>query len=254
ATSDVTNRNQLRVLRFTNLLSGSPIVDQYLVNVDPYTADPFAGTPPTPAPGTTDKIQTNDARILNAEWRNNRLLASQTVGLPADAEAHARWYELSTAAATPSLTSQQTLDPGPGIYTYFPSVAIAPSGDVGMTFMESSSSEYMSMYVTARATGETTMQTPVLAKNGEATYTGLIGAETSPFRAGDFSGIGVDPVDGTFWAANEYAGLFDPAPSANWATWIAHFSLSGSPTPNQPPLANAGGPYSGTEDVAVNFD
>src|SRR5262245_3989766 len=172
ATTDVTNRNQLRVLKFTNLLSASPIVDQYLVNVDSYTADPNLGTPPATQPGTTDLIQTNDGRILNAEWRNNRLVAAQTVGLTGDAEAHARWYEISTAAATPVLVSQETLDPGPGIHTYFPSVAIAPSGDVGMTFMQSSSTQYMSMYVTARAAAETTMQPPVLAKLGEATYTG----------------------------------------------------------------------------------
>jgi PKD repeat protein len=254
ATTDITSRNQLRVLKFTNLLSGSPTVDQYLVNVDPYTADPISGTPPATQPGTTDRIQTNDGRILNAEWRNSRLVASQTVGLTSDAESHARWYELNTASGTPSLTSQQTLDPGPGIYTYFPSVAIAPSGDVGMTYMESSSSEYMSMYVTARGASEPTMQPAVLAKSGEATYTGLIGAETSPFRAGDFSGMSVDPADGTFWAANEFAGLFSPQPAANWATWIAHFSLTGSPPQNQPPTANASGPYSGTEDVAVSFD
>jgi PKD repeat protein len=254
ASTDVTNRNQLRVLRFTNLLSGSPIVDQFLVNVDPYTADPITGTPPATQPGSSDKIQTNDARILNAEWRNNRLVAAQTVGLAGDAVAHARWYELSTAGAAPTLTSQQTLDPGPGIFTYFPAVAIAPSGDVGMSYMQSSNSEYMSMYVTARGVSEATMQPAVLAKGGEATYTGLIGSETSPFRAGDFSGISVDPVDGTFWAANEYAGLFDPQPAANWATWIAHFSLAGSPPPNQPPTANAGGGYSGTEDVAISFD
>jgi PKD repeat protein len=254
ATTDVTNRNQLRVLKFTNLLSGTPIVDQYLVNVDAYTADPFAGTPPATQPGTSDRIQTNDGRILNAEWRNNRLVAAQTVGRAGDTEAHARWYELSTAGTAPTLTSQQTLDPGPGIHTYFPAVAIAPSGDVGMSYMESSSSEYMSMYITARGASEAAMQPAVLAKSGEATYTGLIGAESSPFRAGDFSGISVDPVDGTFWAANEYAGLFDPQPSANWATWIAHFSLAGSTTTNQPPTAGAGGSYSGTEDVAISFD
>jgi len=115
----------------------------------------------------------------------------------------------------------------------------------------------MSMYVTARSAADTTMQPPVLAKAGEATYTGLVGSETSPFRAGDFSGMSIDPTDGTFWAANEYAAAYpDPQPTANWATWIAHFSLSGSPPPppNQPPTASVGGPYSGTEDIAVSFD
>jgi len=139
ADTNVTSRNQLRVLKFTNLLSTSPVVDQYLVNVAPYTADPTSGTPPAPQPGTSNQIQTNDGRILNAEWRSNRLLAAQTVGLSTDSESHARWYELSTVGGTPTLTSQETLDPGPGIFTYFPAVAIAPSGDVGMSYMQSSS-------------------------------------------------------------------------------------------------------------------
>jgi hypothetical protein len=68
------------------------------------------------------------------------------------------------------------------------------------------------------------MQTPVLVKAGNATYTGS--------RAGDFSGITVDPSTGTsFWAANEYKGS-----SALWTTWVANFSLSSAPPSSGPPV------------------
>src|SRR5262249_33448351 len=46
-------------------------------------------------------------------------------------------------------------------------------------------------------------------------------------RAGDLSGINVDPMDGTFWAANEYANT---EPSANWGTAIAHFAFLSTAT------------------------
>src|SRR5437762_2009411 len=53
-------------------------------------------------------------------------------------------------------------------------------------------------------------------------------ADPAPCEVGDFSGIAVDPRDGTFWAGNEYAKSgVAPLPLVGWGTWIAHFSLSG---------------------------
>ena len=107
------------------------------------------------------------------------------------------------------------------VYSYFPSIEIAPSGALGMTYMRSSASEFMSMYATGQALGDPLgqMQSPLLIKAGEATYTAFDG---SPFQAGEYSGITVDPVDGTFWVANEYA---TSQPSDNWGTWIANIDV-----------------------------
>src|SRR5439155_16386114 len=42
--------------------------------------------------------------------------------------------------------------------------------------------------------------------------------------AGDYSGISVDPTNGTaFWAANQYATA---ASAINWGTWISNFAIS----------------------------
>jgi hypothetical protein len=102
-----------------------------------------------------------------------------------------------------------------------------------MTFMESSANEFMSMYVTGQRAGDPpgTMQAPVLVKVGEDPLRLFvpIGEIPGPHRAGDYSGIAVDPVDGTFWAANEYAtaALSPELPiSNNWGTWIANFSIT----------------------------
>jgi serralysin len=65
----------------------------------------------------------------------------------------------------------------------------------------------------------------VLVAAGQATYSTTF-QEGPVHRAGDFSGITVDPVTGTsFWAANEYATA--PAPN-NWGTWIANFTVTGA--------------------------
>jgi hypothetical protein len=213
------NGKNIRVVEETGVLT-SPSFTSFDIGVASYTAPPDATQS-----GSSNKITTNDSRILNVEWRTNKLVASQAVGLSTDAQAHARWYEFSTAGASPSLTQQGTIGAGSGANSYFPSVAINSKGDVGMTFMESSSSEFMSVYVTGATFSSTsfamTMQTPVVAKAGLARYASF---DSPPYRAGDFSGISVDAND-SFWAANEYA-TGNTSASANWGTWIANFSLT----------------------------
>ena len=157
--------------------------------------------------GSSNVIQTNDIRMLSVAWRSNRLIATHEID-NGNGDPSARWYDFLTdptnPTSTPTLTQSGTVNQGAGVADYFPSIDIDPGGDLGMTFMESSSSEYMSMYVTGQIAGGAagTMLAPVLARAGVTTYTGFDG---SPYRAGDFSGMGVDPSDGSFWSANEYA-------------------------------------------------
>jgi hypothetical protein len=218
--------NTIRVVKMTNVLSTTPTFADTDIAVDAY------GSPPSASQKGGGKIDAGDTRILHVESRGDRLVASQTVGI--SAIARARWYEFDTSDTTPALTQQGTINRGSGIHTYYPSIAIAPNGDLGMTFMQSSSNEYMSMYVTGQREGDPpgTMQFPVLAKAGQANYRAFdcFNFNTRRFtpntscRAGDYSGITVDPdTPDTFCAANEYAD--SPMAGANWGTWIACFSL-----------------------------
>jgi hypothetical protein len=205
----------LRVVKMTNLLSSSPTFTDYYVAVAPYTITPFPGD-------TLGTVSTAlDTRILNLDWRNNQMVAAQNVGIASDTNVHAQWYEIATGGTAPSLVQQGTLNPGAGIDTYMPSVALGTDGSIGMTYLESSSAEDMSMYVTGRAATDPagTMQTGVLAKAGEQYYQGT--------RVGDFSGITVDPTTGTsFWAANEYSIATSDLSLPNWGTWIANFQVT----------------------------
>jgi hypothetical protein len=64
------------------------------------------------------------------------------------------------------------------------------------------------------------MQRPVRVAAGQASYQG---GQQGP-RAGDYSGLSIDPVNpNKFWAANEYATA--PAHRRNWGTWLVGFSL-----------------------------
>ncbi|MCX5658107.1 MAG: hypothetical protein NTW19_00090, partial [Planctomycetota bacterium] len=211
--------NTLHVTRMTNLLTPTPSVFVSTLNVSSYSTPPAAHQP-----GTTI-IDPSDGRILSVAWRNGRLVAAHTVG--ADNIAHARWYDINTTPSTPTLTQQGDISQGPNVSTYYPSIDINSRGDLAMTFMESSAAQPMSMYVTGRGLTDTlgTMRQPTLVVAGQSVYSS---AEAQPFRAGDYSGIGVDPVDDTtFWAANEYATA---SGQTNWATQVAKFSVSTTPT------------------------
>ena len=45
------------------------------------------------------------------------------------------------------------IDPGPGVATFFPAAAIDPSGNIGISYMESSSTEFVSAYVAGHIAG-----------------------------------------------------------------------------------------------------
>ena len=232
----------VRVSRMDNVLSTSPTITDYLLSVSAY------GPPPTATqPGTPNQIQTSDDRIQSVAWSGDRLVAAHEVGT--GGVAHARWYDINTAGGTPTLTQQGDIDQGAGVYTYFPSIEIAPNGDLGMTFMESSSSEFMSAYVTGRKFTDPagTMETPVVLKAGEATYHPF---DSSPYRAGDYSGISVDPLTNSFWAANEYA---TSAAGTNWGTWIGSFTILPLTTPSAQASSGAGAATAGPRGRGVEF-
>jgi hypothetical protein len=152
----------------------------------------------------------------------------------------AQWLDIRVSGA-PGLVQSGFINQGTGIDTYIPDAAMSPDGSIGMTFIESSSSEFMSVYVTGRKATDAlgTMQTPILAKAGVA-------ALNPSSRIGDYSTTSIDPVDGTFWSANEYAGA-----GGNWRTFVEHFTLMSVATP---PVVSPPSDQAGTEGLSGTFD
>ncbi|HEY6200279.1 MAG TPA: hypothetical protein VI231_16865, partial [Candidatus Binatia bacterium] len=208
--------NNVRIIKLDNLLT-TPTPSSTDIAVAAYGN---FGNAPQKGGGFT--MDSGDTSILHVESRGNRLVATHTVGVGGVAKA--RFYEFDISG-TPSRVQQGTIDPGSGIHAYYPSIAIAANGDLGMTFMQSSTQEFVSMYVTGQLSGDPagTMQTPMLVKAGERNYTAFDCTNQQGCRAGDYSGITVDPdTADTFCAANEYA---TSDVSENWGTWIACFKL-----------------------------
>jgi uncharacterized repeat protein (TIGR01451 family) len=207
--------------------------------------------------GSTDLMDTNDTRINSAFWRvvdgQQHLVLTQTVNSDADPGiAKARWYDFNTTGTTDPtvnvpLYQSGEINPGPGVFTYFPSADIDPAGDVGMTYLESSTNEYLSMYIAGKGLGEANMEAGVLVAAGNSADTGPDG---SPHRAGDYSGTTVDidtsgaPTN-TFWSANEYSN------GGVWGTALAQFTIS---TPTSADLAvTASGPSSVTAGTNASY-
>lgn len=217
--------SEIRLVKMEDALN-SPSFSETSLEVDPYHFPPNADQPGS---GAFGRIQTNDSSFISAAWRDNRLVAAHAIGLDSTSQSHVRWYEFRTSGSSPTLTQQGTINPGAGVHTYYPSIEIAPNGDIGMNFLQSSSSEFMSMYVTGRnsANGPGEMRTPLLARAGQRTYRAFDCAVGSVFvddcRAGDYSGISIDPnFSNMFCAGNEYA---TSKSSNNWGTWIACFAI-----------------------------
>ncbi|GAB5402359.1 MAG: hypothetical protein Aurels2KO_05900 [Aureliella sp.] len=205
-------QSTVRLTRMDNPLSANPAFSTFLVPVDTYVG---GSLPNAPQPGGTR--QTNDSRMLNAEMRDGRLVAAHTINVGGVAKA--TWYEFDVSNPNaPGFTQQATIDPDLTTATYFPSVAINAAGDIGLTYMQSSATEFTSMYVVGQAAGSLpgSMAPPQLVKAGNQLFPGS--------RSGDYSGITVDPVTDTFWAANEVS--LSGSPDPRWSTHIAEFSVA----------------------------
>ena len=197
-------------------------------------------------------ITTNmDSRILKAAEWNNTLVATHSVAV-SSTEDDAQWYSVNLAGATPTLASQGRVSGGNNTYVMFPSIDVNSTGQFGLSYMKSgndTTSDYLSTFVTGRNSNDAagTMQTPVVvpAGKGLANYKDF----SSGGRAGDLSGINVDPVDGTFWTANEFANT---EATANWGTVIANFAV-GNPLPPADAAVTVTGPSSVTSGANATY-
>ncbi len=191
-----------------------------------YTNLPVAAYSATVSPRNPNgTVITNniDSRIMKAAEANHTIVAAHAVSTASNQDV-AQWYAIDVSSGTPALAQQGRVGAGANTYVVYPGIDINPTGQIGMSYMRSGNdtpTDYLSMWVTGRTPTDAagTMETPVrvAAGTGQANYVDF----TSRGRAGDLSGINVDPVDGTFWAANEFANT---QATANWGTAIANFA------------------------------
>jgi hypothetical protein len=231
--------NTVNVVAETGYLTSSSRFATTTITVNPYTNSPGV-------PGLTYQI---DDRMLSADWVNNKLVASMDVGV--GGLNLARWYEFNTSG-TPALVpgQQGDISAGSGVSTSYPSIAIDPSGDIGMTFIQSSSSQPYSMYITGRLTSDPagTMQPGAEVAAGVLPVPGA-------YRGGDYSASEYDPVNTSqFWSANEY-NTDNAGNNSHWGTQIAEYTPGVPPQPG--PISDPGfeQPYVGVNNwYAFQYD
>jgi protocatechuate 3,4-dioxygenase beta subunit len=203
--------NTIRVTELTNYLSNHPTYQLWSLPVAQYEQATFADQPGgswTTFPNTT---------TTQVQYRDGMLVTAMASATAADGFRYPKglYYEVSVLGGMPSLQLQGVIDPGQGVAVQMPSVAIDAHGNLGFTWMEGSTNEYVSMWVGSLDT-----------KGHFAAYDAAPGQGffAENFRIGDYSSTVVDPTDGTtFWSANEYIG---PNGSSDiWNTHIQSFSV-----------------------------
>lgn len=157
--------------------------------------------PDAPQSGTTSRIETNDDRLQSAVYRFGRIWCSHTVGLPVSGATRtaAKWW--SVQPATGLLDQSGVLDDSANQYSYYyPSIAVNSQGLMMLGCSGSSATDYVGTYYAWR-----NPDTAPGALEGSQRYHAGAGPFTGP-RWGDYSGIYVDPVDGTsLWVLQQYA-------------------------------------------------
>ena len=197
----------------TNYLSSKPTFKYTSLPVTLYKAAAKAAQPGgsvTVFPNTT---------TTQVHYRLGRLVTAMASSIATDGFIYPKglYYQIDVngkGVVKPRLIQEGVIDPGPGVAVQMASVAEDQQGNLGFVWMESSSSEYLSVWVGNLYTNGV-FSSQVAAPGG--------GFFPASFRIGDYSTIAVDWSDGkTFWAANEYIG--SDGFSDIWRTHITSFT------------------------------
>ncbi|MBC7785412.1 MAG: hypothetical protein H7144_16385, partial [Burkholderiales bacterium] len=226
----------ISVIRIDNPLS-SPTFTGTFIDVGNISS---TYNPPTSSQlGTAQTVDSGDARVMNAVWRNNFLYFGNIVSPVAGADtgtATAHWYKFNATNVTTSLADQGNIgaeDIAAGTRTYYPAVAVDSANNLAIGFAASGPSIYPGAYYTGRLAGDAagTVQTTGTLAAGLDFYNRRFGGSRN--RWGDYSGLALDPADGsTFWVYNQYAlargNIFGayPTEDGRWGTRWGKFSLA----------------------------
>ena len=127
------------------------------------------------------------------------------------------FFQIDISGVAPTLIQKGVIDPGHEVAVQMPSVDEDQLGNLGFTWMESSTTEFLSMWVGTLDT-KGNFSSSVAAAGG--------GFFSANFRIGDYSSTVLDPSDHlTFFSANEYIG-----PNGATDIWLTHIRSFKTPT------------------------
>ena len=208
----------------------------------------------------TRRIDSGDARIVNAIFRNGHIWYAQTVGLPAGSfpvtRTAAQWIRLDTSGN--DVDAGRVDDPtatafNGGKWYAYPSIAVNAGNDVLLGFSQFSSVQFPSAGYTLRRSFDPagTMRDPFISQAGLGFYNKTFSGTRN--RWGDYSGAQVDPSDDTaLWTIQQFSNppVGTGPTSSRWNTWWVKVV----PPPPAPTISDS--PDTTTNEdtaVVVNF-
>ena len=209
--TDGTNES-LSIIRVDNPL-GTPVFTHQFVSMNDIDNTSVIAFPGVPQSGTANTLDGGDRRALHAVWRDNALWATFSIlpGSGADSgQVTAHWAKVNTTSlASLSIVDQGNVsgnDIAASTYTFYPSIAVDPCGNMAIGFAASASTIFPGAHYTGRLATDapgTVQSSGTLAAGLDWYYRVFNGTRN---RWGDYSGISLDPSDeATFWVFNEYA-------------------------------------------------
>ncbi len=180
--------NSIHVFAFTNL-TAAPVLKEVDIAVPSYSA------PSQAANSVGNALDPDDDRLWVANFRNGRLLTSQTI----DVNGHCggRWYDFNVnswpASGTPTLKQSGTISQ-PNTDIFYPAINMNTFEDISVFYTRSSSSIVSDLCYSARVASDPLGQIGQPVKLFGSTNGGYGG------RWGDYLANEIDPNDDwTFW-------------------------------------------------------
>jgi hypothetical protein len=137
-------------------------------------------------------------------------------------QATAHWVRMNTAGGDVTFAAQDDLG-GEGIstgtHTSFPAVAVNSRGQVAFGYSAISPTIYAGAFVALGNYPAGTPEQSYTVKSGLDSYVRERGTRADKNRWGDYTGISVDPTDGSFWVFNQYAEIRGSAGSDGNGRW-----------------------------------
>jgi hypothetical protein len=236
--------NQLEMFRISNInftAGTATLTGPINIPVAAFTAACNGGGTCIPQLGTNQQLDSLADRLMyRLAYRNfgdhEALVVNHTI--TSGASTAVRWYEVRNPnAAAPTLFQQGTFAPDAN-FRWMGSMGMDHVGNIAVGYSVSSSTINPGIRFTGRSPADPlgTLASELTIQDGTGSQTGGL------TRWGDYSSIGVDPVDDcTLWYTTEY---LKASGSFNWSTRIANFKFSSCTT--APDFALSATPASAT--------
>ncbi len=210
------------VWRWIDPLGGTSPTLVGTVNLESYTGV-AAGMPiDAPQQGSAAKIQANDFRPHDFEYRDGFAWSAQTVACnPGGGTVNClRWAKINPATA--AIVDAGVLASA-GQHRIFGDLAVNACGDMAVGYTKTGASLYPAVYATGRRATDPagTLQAEVVVRDGAIAYDAF---DAAPHRWGDYTGMTIDPDGERFWYVGQYSKNTGDI-NGRWATNVSELTF-----------------------------